>query len=70
VEQLSELLRIEVYIKDGNLKAIYGKHTEDEPSVQQLLATSRQWLDAPCQEPRFNGSNREFVEWLWNTLGM
>ena len=70
VEQLSELLRIEVYIKDGNLKAIHGKHPEDEPSVQQLLATTRQWLDAPCREPRFKGSNREFAEWLWNTLEM
>ena len=70
VEQLSELLRIEVYIKDGSLKATHGKHTEEEPSVQQLLATTRQWLDAPCWEPRFKGSNREFAEWLWNTLGM
>ena len=70
VEQLSELLRIEVSIKDGNLNAIHGKHTEDEPSVQQLLATTRQWLEAPCWEPRFKGSNREFVEWLWNTLEM
>lgn len=70
VEQLSELLRIEVYIKDGSLKAIHGKHTEDEPSVQQLLDTTRQWLNASCQEPRFKGSNREFAEWLWNTLEM
>jgi tRNA(Ile)-lysidine synthetase-like protein len=70
VEQLSELLRIEVYIKDGSLKAIHGKQTENEPSVQQLLATTRQWLEAPCQEPRFKGSNREFAEWLWNTLEM
>ena len=61
---------IEVYIKDGSLKAIHGKHTEDEPSVQQLLDTTRQWLNAPCQEPRFKGSNREFAEWLWNTLEM
>jgi hypothetical protein len=67
VEQLSELLRIEVYIKDGNLKAIQGKHTENEPSVQQLLATTRQWLDAPNRFYQ-HISNRQAAMLIWDQI--
>ena len=39
-------------------------------AIDQLLIRTNVWLDAPCSESRFNGTNREYALWLWELLGM
>lgn len=71
VDNLEELIRIEVAVEDGLLIRVISRYCEDKgDAIAQLLIRTNVWLDAPCPESRFNGTNREYVLWLWELLGM
>ena len=71
VGNLEELIRIEVSVEDGLLIRVISRYCEDKgDAIDQLLIRTNVWLDAPCSESRFNGTNREYALWLWELLGM
>ena len=71
VERLSELVRIKVAICDGRFIGVDSRHSEEsQPAIVRLIADTRKWLDSPCWETYFNGSNRDYALWMWNKLEM
>ena len=71
VERLSELVSIKVAICDGRFIGVDSRHSEEsQPAIVRLIADTRKWLDSPCRETYFNGSNRDYALWMWNKLEM
>lgn len=70
-EQLDDLVKIKVSIKDGHLISVESRHTDEkQPAIERLTADARAWLDTACQEPHFNGTNRDYAQWMWQKLKM
>ena len=62
---------IEVAIKDGSLISVVSQDDDAMPSdIKQLHLYAKEWLDSPCQEPYFNGTNRDYALWMWGKLEM
>lgn len=66
-----DLIKIRVSIESGKLIGVDSRVCEDKLSaVEQLVTYTNEWLAAPCQEPHFNGTNRDYALWMWNKLEM
>ena len=62
---------IEVAIKDGSLISIVSQDDDTMPSdIKQLHLSAKEWLDSPCQDSHFNGTNRDYALWMWSKLEM
>ena len=62
---------IEVAIEDGSLISVVSQDDDAGPSdIEQLHLCAKEWLDSSCQEPYFNGTNRDYALWMWNKLEM
>lgn len=71
VVRLCELIKIRVAIDSGKLIGVDSRAYEEKLSaIDQLIIDTNEWLNSPCQEPHFNGTNRDYALWMWNKLKM
>lgn len=74
VSTFEPFMHMKTTLKDGVCTMYYCSPEESESKQKEHFAQTsekvRKWLDAPCSENRFNGTNREYVLWLWKLLGM
>lgn len=69
VVRLCELIKIRVAIDSGKLIGVDSRANEEKLSaIDQLIIDTNEWLNSPCQEPHFNGTNRDYALWMWNKL--
>lgn len=62
---------IEVAIEDGSLISVVSQDDDAEPSdIEQLRLCATEWLNSPCQDSHFNGTNRDYALWMWGKLEM